>query len=243
MTRRTHIIACTFLITLIAILATVQSDARVFLLWGSASSSSRGLTSLGGTRAYKADVTINQGSGSVAIYGFHKGLDQLLPEMLSAFKFTSFDYHGGSMASGSTMNDDTVTRFIIVQMTDVQRTLVFTIEQSASESDDSAQPPEKHLMPELPAFPGSSPTFYARDENTGMSIAMSTVLAEPMSIREFYGASLSASGWMQMFPSQSNDAGMTVFLNKNEVACVNVELPSSSSLSKITLLHKKQRIE
>jgi hypothetical protein len=241
--KRRNLTICAGMIALIAILATVRSDARVFLRWGSTNTSSRTLTTLGGTRSYEADVAINQGTGRVSVFGYHKGMDQLLPDLLRAFKFTSFDYQGGSMASASIENDDTITRFIIVQLTDSQRTLVFALEQSASQSDKSSQPPMEHLMPDIPAFPGSSPTFYARDDNTGMSLAISTVVAEPASIREFYSFSLAASGWMQPFPVQSNDAGMTVFLKANHVACVNVETPEDSALARITLLHKKQRIE
>lgn len=223
----------------------IVCHGRIFLRRGSRAQSFRAMETAGGKIAYQATVNLNRGRGQLTVFNFDKAIGDVVRELGQVFNSDDFNYSGGTMASATISSNDQVLRLMAIRLNDYKQTLVFKFAQSPSEFKVSCKPPTYHLMKTIPAYPGSEPVFFAKDENTRMSMAVSRTQSAPGGVREFFEARLAASGWTPALSpaKRGSTQGMTVYLRGPEICCVFVDSSAIPGECRITLLHKQQGIE
>jgi len=233
------------LICALLVCSVAGSSARVFLRWGAASQSTRALQGLGGKIAYEATVIINGGKGDLAVFNFDRAPSDLMTELRKTFGVKQFGFAQGNTAITTFGAGNRMVRLIALRLGGADRTLVFKIEQSRTEFRLSNARPSTHLLSRLPAYPGSEPEFFVKDENTASSLAISTGDGSPEDVREFYSTRLTAAGWTSALAPKGRTPGllenqsMAVYLKDRHICCVMVS-PDRAGTSRITLLHKTQ---
>jgi hypothetical protein len=215
--------------------------AKVYSLWGSASDSARTIERLGGKLAYKAPVVVNGGKGELAAFSFTAPIADVVDKLRQGFgNRDAVRYSGGTMAEAVIKDEGHAIRLIVLSMEDRAGTFVFRFDQPAGEAAASEAKPRTHLMAEAPAYPGSEPVFYVKDESTRMTLAISKGRADAEDVHRFYRAHLSGTGWTALKPGSGS---MRVYLKQNEVFCVLVESSDAPGDFRATLLHKERGIE
>lgn len=227
-------------ILLLGLSAPPYTPARVTWSWGAASQSSKALTSAGGFSVYQAPLNINGARADLSVFSFEQPCDILVKQLASLFSNASISYRRGTMAFFMLREKDIVIRLVIIQPTSESHALVMKIEQSTFDYESSIKPPERHLLPELPEFPSSSPAFYAANSDTDLQIAASVTSAGPAEVKAYYSQRLSAQGWFNPL----NDAGsLLLFARGNAVCTVMTADSEQPGITKITLLHKKHGVK
>ncbi len=209
-------LACMLLMIMTALVA----DGRVFLRWGAAKHLARFVAGIGGKLAYSADLSVNGADANIAVYG--------LPEAHRPW--------GNSARSISYKQDNQKTTLTGLHLSGNSLLLQY------QRQDTKAAAP-KHRS-SLPRFPQSKQVFYAHDETADMSVSISRSRAAPAQVRNYYEGSMQAAGWHLPAVSKATPpAGMTMFIRKQEVACIGIEQLPQHRETRITLLHKKLRIK
>ena len=144
------------------------------------------------------------------------------------------------MAFGFLKDGDTVLRMVILQLTAESTTLVVKIEQSVDDYEKSLQPPDKHLLQNLPEFPGSTPLFYARNRDTDLQLATASTPSIAQDVHAFYSDTLTADDWQEPLQESSS---LQFFIKGSGVSMVLVSERTRSSKSTITLLHKTHGVK
>ncbi|OVE75384.1 hypothetical protein BVX97_04760 [bacterium E08(2017)] len=209
-----------FVIITILLVCAAVVEARVFFSWGITDNIAKFFTTKGGKSIYDTDMNINGSKGHVSIFG-------MTP---------SNTYRKSSMLSLSYKRNNLITTLLGIQAG--KNPIVFKIERQASRSDNT-----QHLSP-IPPYPQSNPVFFSEDENTRFSLAVSSSLDSPFSVRQYYDKTLKADGWAP--PSTASvrgPEGMAVYLKRDRVACISVERESKTGLTRIALLHKTYNIK
>ena len=239
---------------------------RVFLRWGSSVRSAGAIEASGGRIAYETAVIVNGGKGHLTVYSFDKPVTRVVRELRRIFNTDRISYSGGSTTTTLIHSNDRVIRLIMVPLEDYLQTIVFHLEQSARDFNLSSVSPSRHLMKNIPAFPGSKPVFFAKDEATHMSMALSNALSTPEGVYNFFESSLTASGWTPapsrveeparswlptMTPVRDGSnrhaghaprmGGLSFYLRGNEICCLFVHASDIPGESRTLLLYKEQR--
>lgn len=217
-----------------------MSHARVSWRWGAGTQSSKALSTAGGKSAYAADISLNGADAELTVFSFASEPTELISLLTRLFKGASFQYRGGRMAYAFLNEGDTVLRLIVLQVSEKAETLVIKIEQSAKEYEASKEPPKKHLIEEVPEFPGSKPVFYARNKDTDFQIASSTALTAPSDVQAFYADALSAQGWNSPLEDSSS---LQFYIRGSAVCMIMASKQERSGRSSITLLHKTHGVK
>ena len=241
-----HLFARLFAAAALALLlgpATVE--ARVFFRWGAVGASNRAIEAAGGKIAYAADITLNGGDAELTLFSFQKPLAEVVQELRRAFGDGDFAYQGGTLAQAAVKAEGRVLRLAALRLDSYGQTLVFKVDQSQREFDASQTPAQRPESEGIPSYPGSTPVFYAADKNAQMSLSVETAAGVTESIRPALSAQLAASGWTPAIPARKPKpaSGMDVFLKNGEVCCLLVSPSSKPGEARITLLHKKNRVE
>jgi hypothetical protein len=224
-------------VTALLLAGAVVCHGRVFMRWTSASRSTEAIETLGCKIVYEAAITVNGGEGQITVFGFDKAIGETVVELAKTFGIAKYKFSGGTMAMLSAESDDRVIKLIAVDIGGDNRTLLFKIEQSASDAKLSGAGPTEHLMKAVPFYPDSAPLFYAKNNDTGMSLEISSARVAETSVREFYDSSLSGAGWTSAMPGMNS--GLAVFHKGSEICCVLVAADDDApGSSKITVLHK-----
>lgn len=166
---------------------------------------------------------------------------QTTRDISAAFGIENFSGQSGTMAIGSATSGDNVSKFIAFSPGSELMTLVFMFEQSAADAKASGAVPQRHFMEVVPPYPGSDPVFYAKDDNTGMSMEISTSAGGAADARAFFDSSLASAGWHSPMPAQSR--GLAVFTRGTEICCVLVSADETGGKNRITVLHKPLEIK
>jgi hypothetical protein len=230
--------ACSSLLAFL--LTAALCDARVFLRWGSASKSDIAVESAGGKKSYSSTLSINGGKGDLAVFSFDSHIRRTVTALSAVFKNNSIAYNGGSMAFALFSYDNKYIRLLLLQLDEKSGVMMFKIEQSAEEYEKSKKNPEKHLLEQAPEFPGSTPTFFARNDDTAMSLSVAESKTDPGAIRRFYADRLTSDGWEKMFPG-INDAD--IYIRANSICYVMVAPAEKGGPGRIILLHKTHGIK
>ncbi len=217
-----------------------HSYARVSWHWGAGSQSTKALTASGGKSVYRSAISLNGANADLAVFSFSDPTTQLIARLKRLFKDADFKFRGGRMAFCLTNDGSTVLRMIILKVSDSSQTLLIKVEQTARDYEASKAPPDKHLIREVPEFPGSKPSFYAKNKDTEFQIAASTAPAAPADIAAFYANTLSAQGWEN--PLQDS-ASLQFFVKGSAVCMVMASRQERTGSSSITLLHKTHGVK
>lgn len=218
----------------------IVCHGRVFARWSTTSHSTEAIERTGGRVSYDAAMTLNGGNGQLTVFGFDKPIAATVRELARLFHIENFTYDGGTMAAATVTQDDRILKLIAVTLDNENKTTLFKFEQSVSEAKASGEHPARHFMDIVPPYPGSEPVFYARDNNTGMGMELSSAQGEPATIKSFYNSSLAGSGWKSVVPGGSASSDLAVFVKGAEVCCVFVSSAGADTpgRSRITVLHK-----
>lgn len=196
---------------------------------------------LGGKLVYDAAMIVNGGHGRLMVFGFDGAMAETTRMLSAAFGMENFNGDSGTMAIGSVSSGDVVTKLIAFSPGSELQTLVFMFEQSAANAKASGDVPQRHFMEVVPPYPGSDPVFYAKNDETGMSLEISTTSGGEGEARAFFESSLADAGWKPAMPEQKS--GLAVFTRGSEVCCVLVAADETEGRNRITVLHKPLKIK
>ena len=228
------------IITLLTILITATAvHARVFTRRKGSSDIVGNLTRLGGSVAYNADVTINGGSGHLSVIGFNDPLNNTASDICRILNIPTNSSSTPDRLDANTflyiLKGQTKTlRLILLKLPKKQSLLAIAIEQTNAEFEKSSTP-SQHQLKQIPAYPGSSPEFYAKNSETKLAIAVSSTSAPAEAINSFYHVTLKSDGWK---PYLSDTHGsipkMTIYQRNAEICCI-----LAASSQKLIILHKQ----
>jgi hypothetical protein len=225
--------------------AVPPAHARVFFRWGARDSDVRALTESGGRLAFQSKVRINNGGGGLSVFGFEAAIEDVARDMRRLYGLPPTALTGGSFTSAEAVADGRHLRLILLRPGSRVQTLLFRIEQSAEDHRASGQPPQTHLLTEVPPFPGSLPSFYMLDASTSTSIAIAATTASAAEVHAFYRSSLAADGWQPALPGMgpAPAPGAVVYLRGPEICCCYADTGRDGGATRITLLHKRQGVK
>ena len=226
--------------------ALLVCHGRVYEYSGTIFDSTKALLVSGGSLAYEASISVNNGKGDLTVIGFNKPIRQLVRELGQLFKTTDIVYSGGSMGHVTAKSNGMVVKMTVLKLGNNVQTLVFKIQQSEADYLAGLQKPVSHMLKDIPAFPGSDPVFYARDDKSNAGLAVSETSSDATSVHNFFTLQLSSSGWTSALPSQSGSnrhLSLLVYNKNREICCVFVDTSLANGKNLITLLHKQQGIE
>ena len=240
MTKSFPILRATSLCLAIFCLVTTNTPARVSLSWGAGSQSSKALLTAGGTSVYRSEIDLNGTDARLSVFSFEHAADALVAKLSRLFANASFSFKGGTMAFGLLTEGHLAVRFLVIQLTNESQTLVVKIEQSADDYEKSLKPPEKHLLSQIPEFPGSKPQFYARNKDSDMQLASSSTASTAADVNTFYESLLPAAGWEKPL---TNTSSLQLYMKGSAVCMVLCSQPDRTGTSTITLLHKTHGVK
>jgi len=227
------------LITLTIITATAL-QARVFTRWKGNSDIVGNLTRLGGSVAYNADITINGGDGHLSVIGFNDPLNNTASDICRILNIPTDSSSTPDRLDANTflyiLKGQTKTlRLILLKLPQKDRLLAITIEQTNDEFEKSSHPPSQHQLKEIPAYPGSSPEFYAKNSETKLAIAVSSTTAPAEAINSFYHVTLKSDGWKPyLSDAHGSIPKMTIYQRNTEICCI-----LATSSQKLIILRKQ----
>lgn len=220
---------------------------RVFLRWGATGNPQSFINSQGGTHAYSADITLNGGAGIMSVYSLPDNISSVAEKLKKSMKFDEWTWNGGSMAMGKTSADGRKYNLLITSFNWSAQTLVYIIEQTAAEAELSSKPPLKHMLREIPPYPGSIPEFFMKDANTSTELAVASTSADKTDVYDFYNLSLRSTGWSPSFPTSKESSpdhqSLMMYMKGSAICCLYVNDSGSKGSNRITLLHKQQKIK
>jgi hypothetical protein len=211
------------------------SQARVFVRWGGAAPIVRTLQAMGAVAAYEADMMINGGRGHCTVLDMERPIGEVVDEIRRALPQADVRYGGRSLATASLRTASQGLRLIVAEIDRPAQTIVFHIEQSAAEFDAASRLPGPDVLKDVPSLPGSRLEFFSRDEETGLSLAVSTCPAPAARARRDLGEKLKMEGWAPIVGASSDT---DVYIKPQFLCCVRVDPTVSVSGARITVLHK-----
>ncbi len=222
---------------LITLLAAAVVQARVFSRRPAAAGTvSAALQTLGGMTVYTAPLRINGTEATLRVTGFDDPLNTLAGEIRTALGLP-LAVEARSDTLHTVYSGDTVTRLLLLRPAPDGPMLAITLEQSLGAWRESHRAPLRHTLNALPAYPGSTPGFYAENRDTGLRLATLTTPAAAEQIIAFYLSRLASDGWQPAFPSP--DPGSAhIFLRAGALCFVVITPIPDSTGQHITLLHK-----
>lgn len=247
-TKHTHLIIT--IITTLTIATTTH--ARVFLRWGGADNPVGNMTRLGGKIAYSSDIKINNGEGKLTVIGFNDPMNNTTTQIQRILNISPNDQFPMTIDQSSPMTNPTTSlyllcgkkksmRLILLQLPHASRLLAITIEQSTEEFLKSQKAPTKHKLSKIPAYPGSTPTFYAESSQTKFRMAISSSNDNIEAIRGFYHSRMQADGWIPyLSDSMGSIPQLTIYQRGNEL-CYILATPSKKCQT-ISVLYKQLTI-
>ena len=220
----------------------VAAQAKVFQRWDATAQSTIAMKAAGGAVAYEADITLNGGKGHLTVFGFNEPVTPLIARLERMFG-GEFIHAGGDLAYATIVSDQAVVKVTMFRLNEHGTTMVFHLEQSRDAAAVSTRRPSRHLLKALPAYPGSTPLFCATDNNTRMSLAVSTAPADADDVQRFYESSLASSGWKPLLPASTAPGNRLEMYQKGADLCGVTALPADAPGHVwITLLHKRPRL-
>ena len=213
---------------------------RVFSRWKGRSDVVGNLTRLGGTVAYESEIRLNGGEGRLTVLGFDDALDTINSQIRRILALPAANPGEGSSSLHILKGDTTTHRLVLLRFEQTGRALAIAIEQTHAEFLKSTKPPQTHLIKAIPPYPGSTPTFFAKDMNTKLCIAASTTTAATPAVLKFYERELNAKGWTaSLTDSRGCATAMPIYHRRSEICLLLVTAGSTPSTQQITLLHKE----
>ena len=223
-----------------------SADARVFWRSGGRGENSGASEALG-ARIYETMVQINGGRGTLSVFSTDSGLAATLQRAahLHGQSPPALVYRGDGMGIVVTAAAGRQVRLLVISPGEGNRCIVFRLEQTESDAAQSARTPEKHVLTDLPVYPGSIPLSFLRDEHQRTAIETSWASAsDSAAILSYFGSALKRDGWQ---PAQPDPAPATLatrlYGRGNDLCCVSVQPGERPGEFRITVLQKRSALE
>lgn len=230
------------LTALASVALVVVCHGRVFQRSGAAGGDSAGtLRSAGGRIVYQAPVTVNGGRGDLTVFDFGSGADSVAAKLARLFSLETPRTGEGGLNILTARSGGKVLRLLVLSFQAPARAVVMAIEQTDADFAASSAPPSPSLLKDLPAFPGSTPLFYAADEKRGTRLAVSAAASDPATILAHVSSQLSADGWTAFLPAPAA-SGLKLFVRDRQACCV-MAAADGAGRSRITVLHNRRGME
>ena len=193
---------------------------------------------------YQAEVNVNGGRGELRVVDASRDLDgtvELLRRSAGSDARLDSLLHFQGMALGLVSGRGRVLRAVALSIPPADRCVLFLLEQSESDARLSAKPPAGHLLTDVPAYAGSTPLSYLRNDDTHTAVETSSAgSASPEAVLDFYDSAMPLDGWTPAFPRSRSAAGNTaVFLKGRDICVIMAQPAGAPGESRITVLHKK----
>jgi hypothetical protein len=212
---------------------------RVFLRSPGRSDVTANLERLGGAVAYSSTIRINGGDGRLTILSFD---DSVADSLASVRRVLDLPADRGSEHSSLHIirGDNATVRLLLLRLKAHARILAICIEQPNAEFEASEEVPREHTLRDIAPFPGSQPSFYAEDVNTGVQLGVSETPAPASAVLAFYGQELRTKGWeATLSDNRGAVGGVPFYVRHGEVCCLHVSDAETRDRRRITVLHKK----
>ncbi len=235
-------VACTRVVCLL--LLAIPVHGRVFYRTHAADLGNAVFEQLGGQVAYRADVRINDGKGTLDVFHFGDHIDRVVSNLHGLLGHIGLKQQSGDLRITTTQGRDRVLRLVVIRIPDSGQTLLFKIEQTTDQYARSA-PPQDHRIHDVPAFPDATPLFFAEDLNSNMRFALASAHTGNEAVLGYYRASMKAAGWKSALPAPLHEnAGMLFYLKGRDLCCIAVT-PSEEHrmISHIAVLHKQPGLD
>ena len=231
-------------ILLIILTTTAISPAKVFISWPGRSDIEGTLSRLGGSRAYRAPVTINGGRADLSVFGFDNDPNttvSAIRRILNLKQTSSATAAFGPSTEVYTVADGKiVSRLVLIRMPRKNRLLAIVIRQSEADYKKSLQPPAGTEIEGIPQFPGSTPHFFMENRETGLQLAISKTSAPADAVAGFYGSALSAAGWQPYLAEKGRGSipRLAVYQRADHICFVVASASPGNRDITISVLHK-----
>ena len=236
---RRGILALAFLV----LLAAPRADARVFWLEPGGDGLLAGAPAGGMRRAYATSLRLNEGRGSLEVWGVDRdlrGVEQLLRERAAALGGACFVGGRGEMRWGVAVADGRVHR-VLALAAQGNYALVYQLSQTFAEYQASLRPPESVPLEGVPSYPGGTASSFLANEKSGLAVAALRAPAAALEARVLYRGLLLEAGW-QRLAAGGGDAA--IFVRGQDCLVVSIKSAGAEGGALITLLHRRlQRAE
>lgn len=219
--------------------SSLVATAKVFQRSDRTALTAKAMEARGGKQIYQSALQINGGKANLSVFSFEKDSATVAGDLKTAAG-SGLDF-SGAMGMATVKKDGVVTCILVIALDPRNLTIVFKIDQSEDEYAASNKPVQQEIK-DLPPYPGSTPVFFAKDENTSTTLGISTADITPTEAYAHYGKSLLAGGWKQL-PPTSAAAGMMIYARTDSICCIQAERSEGSNICRITVLHKQTKME
>ncbi len=215
--------------------------ARVFLRLGPTGKNTP-LNHLGGTEAYRAEVQINGEEGRLLVASWSEDFSEVIRILRNSWFKDDAEalVPGSGIAVGLMRGDESVSRVIVISMDRVS--LVFRLDQTPEDFVRSQHPSKQHQLRAVSPHPDSTPVFSVQNRDTSTSLELSKVNGDPHAIAAFFDQSMSAGGWVTVFPDPRpgpTGTSMAIYARTSETCCILVRQCEEPGKTLIALLHKR----
>lgn len=208
-----------FTVLLLVLLSVpASSTARVFERWRSTGSSRDIILQTGAKELLSGNVSINDGKGTLQVYGIKKPLTRAWPEIMRAHG-NAPSLPSGTMAFSRTVNNNMVIALLGIELPDVSHTLLFSLQQGAHDAERSKNPPQTHRLNNLPVYNNSQPEFFASHEDTRFKIEISRSTDTPEIVRLNMDARLRGQGWLRISPAHDHQLPSLLAYGRENESC------------------------
>ncbi len=223
------------------LIAPQSSTGRVFERWRTTGGIRERMAHTGATELLSGNIAINDGSGTVNVFGIEEPLAKAWRGIMQANGLTP-STPAGTMAFSRTVNNNMVVALLGLQLPDRNRTLLFTLQQSAHEAERSRNVPQTHRLNNLPVYHNSQPEFFASHDETRFKLEISRSTDAAEIIRLKMDASLRGQGWLRISPAHEHNLPSLLAYGRENESCWLFVAPAGTQpapATTIAIIHKR----
>lgn len=228
------------ILALLLLAAAGIAQARVFWLLGGRDRG--GLLDpgeLNWQRAYAASLRVNEGRADVAVWSTSHGMEQAFADLRQRIEGQggrAFFAAGGALGWGLAASPDRVWRFVATA-TEGGTCHLVQLTQSPEDYRASRRPPSAHILRAVPEVPGSRPSLYLANEDTGLALASARTRADAGETLRLYAGTLAADGWTPLLPASAQSG---LYARGRDILAVHAVSSGEGADCLITLVHKQR---
>lgn len=194
------------------------------------------MKSIGGVTAYDAEALINGKQSRVTVISYADGTGRPWNRIRARFPEGKFSSEAGPFSRATLGNDDTTTELIALMPPGASGPL-FVAVSSASHAATAGPAADSDFLEETPPRPEGQITFFARDRNSGLGLAVIRSDLSARAVSDSYGTRFSEAGWHSPVSKSRDGSQMKMFIKPGHVCCF-MATPLKLGGSSITVLHK-----
>lgn len=195
-----------------------------------------------GRQVYRTVMTINGGRADVSVVDCAGG-DASVRTACNALPPGAARYMvGESLGLGKAVRDGKEVRLLTLSPGPGARMLLVTVTQSDSAARDSATPPLRHQLEDVPVPPDATVLSYMKNADTRTAMERLSVRMPGEGARLYFEGAMARAGWTRV-SGAAGENGMAFYMKGADVCCVRVSVADSDGESRVTLLHKRGAVE